>query len=154
MRTAAIAGIAAAGIALAGAASAQAHDRGGRGPGQEGRPILSEAVVTLPDGSYATVRSITGTVSAVSATSITVKAANGTARTFAVNADTAVKEDRAASSIGSIAVGDTVHVHGTVSGDTATATRIHAGDPGPAGGHGGRGDHRGRGVMPGAAPGR
>ena len=151
---ASIAGITAAGIAVAGAAGAQAHDRGGRGPGMDGRPVLSEAVVQLADGTYATVRSISGTVTAVSASSITVKASNGATRTFAVDASTTVAKDGSAATIAGITVGDSVHVHGTVSGDTITATRVHAGDPGARAGRGGRGHdgREGRGGMRGVAP--
>ena len=94
----------------------------GHGPGRphpEGRdmPIHGEAVVKAADGTYTTVSSIRGTVSAVSSTSITVKAEDGFVATYVINADTEGAD---------VKVADVVSVRGTVSGSTATATSIHA----------------------------
>ena len=68
---------------------------------------------------------IRGQVSAVSATSITVKAANGTAQTFAVDANTAVRAR--GGTISQVKVGDQVVVVGTGQGSlTATQVDDHA----------------------------
>lgn len=88
-----------------------------------------------------------GTVTAISGDSITLSSKapgqNATATTYAVNATSAtVTKAGAASSVGAIAVGDTLMVQGTVSGDSVTATKI---DDGVGGGMmGGRG-----GMQPG-----
>jgi hypothetical protein len=69
-----------------------------------------------------------GTVTAASATSITVKAADGASQTFAVNKDTAVRARAKGAkptktTIASIAKGDTVVAAGTGTG-TVTAKRV------------------------------
>lgn len=105
-------------------------------PGTE--PLHGEIVVQAEDGTVSTVRMIRGTVTAVSSTSITVKAEDGYSTTFAVDASTTVHSglrphgkpgDAAvdtAGSISDVAVGDVADVHGTVSGSSATATRVHS----------------------------
>jgi hypothetical protein len=83
---------------------------------------------------------VVGTVSAISGDSITLSSKgfgqNATATTYTVDATNAtVTKAGAASSVGSIAVGDTLMVQGTVSGDNVTATKINDGiqmGPGPA----------------------
>lgn len=114
------------------------HARGGLlgAPGSE--PLHGEMVVQAEDGTVSTVRMIRGTVTAVSATSITVKADDGYSATFAVGTGSTVHTGLpdgprpadgtadAAGSIAEVAVGDVAHVQGTVSGSEATATRIHA----------------------------
>ena len=68
---------------------------------------------------------IRGQVSSVSASSITVKAANGTAQTFAVDANTAVRAR--GGMISQVKVGDQVVVVGTGQGSlTATQVDDHA----------------------------
>jgi len=68
---------------------------------------------------------IRGQVSAVSAASITVKAANGTAQTFAVDANTVVRAR--GGTISQVKVGDQVVVIGTGQGSlTATQVDDHA----------------------------
>ncbi|WP_433065415.1 hypothetical protein [Dactylosporangium sp. CS-033363] len=84
--------------------------------------LHGDFVVKGSDGQYVTQRLQTGTVTAVSATSITAKSEDGHATTFVVGADT--KVDNGASKIGDVKTGDTVTVIGLVSGDTATATTI------------------------------
>jgi hypothetical protein len=119
--------------------------RGGhRGPGgmhgmrggPMGEALHGELVVKADDGTISTVRQISGTVTAVSDTSITVKAEDGYTATFAVTEDTVVRtglpsRDRDGAqptdqSISDVSVGDVARVHGTVSGDAATAEHVHA----------------------------
>jgi hypothetical protein len=83
--------------------------------------------VTIRSGNgYKTVDIRTGTVTAVSSTSITVKSADGTVQTFTVTSATVVNSQ--AAGIGSVANGDEVSVVGTVPSSTstqqATATNI------------------------------
>jgi hypothetical protein len=77
-----------------------------------------------------------GTVSAISGTTLTVTSkamvgpnnSNATATTYTVNASNAtVVKNGATSTVSAIAVGDTVSVQGTVSGDSVTATMIRDG---------------------------
>ncbi len=97
-----------------------------------GQPVHGESVVKKDDGSFVTVRDIRGSVTAVSATSITVKAEDGFTSTFAVDGDTDVRtglptrgSGSATGSISDVKVGDIAHVRGTVDGSSATATEVH-----------------------------
>jgi hypothetical protein len=107
------------------------------GPG--GQALHGELVVKAADGTISTVRTIHGTVTAVSSSSITVKADDGYSSTFDVTATTEVRvgapdftqgrPDPSAVStdaITDVSVGDVAHVDGTVAGSTATATKVHA----------------------------
>ena len=104
--------------------------------GPMGEALHGELVVKADDGTISTVRQIQGTVTAVTSSSITVKAEDGYTATFAVNADTEVhtglpSRDRGTAAattqaITDVSVGDVARVHGTVSGDTATAEDVHA----------------------------
>lgn len=73
-------------------------------------------------GGYQSVDVQRGTVSTVSASSVTVKSADGFTATYAVTSATVV--DAQAAGIGSVKQGDTVFVSATVSGGTATAANI------------------------------
>lgn len=108
---------------------------GMRGPGPMGEALHGELVVKAEDGTISTVRQLRGTVTAVSATSITVEAEDGYTGTFAITADTEVHvglpqrgadPQESTSTIADVAVGDVAHVHGTVSGSTATASHVMA----------------------------
>jgi hypothetical protein len=116
--------------------------RGHGGPGRGmmgalrdavGEPIHGETVVKKDDGSFATVRHLRGTVTAVSADSITVKAEDGYSATFAIDADTVVRTglpergtdpSASTSTVADVKVGDVAHVSGVVDGSTATADRV------------------------------
>lgn len=108
---------------------------GMRGPGPLGEALHGELVVKADDGTISTVRQVRGTVTAVNATSITVEAEDGYTGTFAITADTEVRvglpqrgaeAQASTSTISDVAVGDVAHVHGTVSGSTATASHVMA----------------------------
>ena len=73
-------------------------------------------------GGYQTVDVQNGTVSAVSASSVTVKSADGFTATYTVTSSTVV--DAKAAGIGSVKKGDTIFVTATVSGGAATAANI------------------------------
>jgi hypothetical protein len=73
-------------------------------------------------GGYQTVDVQNGTVTAVSANSVTVKSADGYTFTYTVTSKTVVGAQSAG--IGSVKKGDTVFVTATVSGSTATAAGI------------------------------
>ncbi len=67
---------------------------------------------------------IKGTVTSVSATSITVTAGDKTSETYVVDSSTKVRAGKTASTIGSVKTNDTVVVTGTKSGSTLTAKGI------------------------------
>ncbi len=104
------------------------------GPG--GEALHGEAVVKAPDGTISTVRQIQGSVTAVSADSITVEAEDGYSATFAVTSDTEVRTglpqrdgsgpSTSTETIADVSVGDVARVGGTVDGSTATADHVHA----------------------------
>ena len=93
------------------------------------RALHGTWVTRDPNGSgFVTHSEIRGTVTAVSSTSITVKAADDFTATYVVNSDTKVRVRTdgkgAAGTISQIATGDNVAVVGPVSGSTATARGI------------------------------
>ncbi|MFG2044105.1 hypothetical protein [Dactylosporangium sp. NPDC048998] len=92
------------------------------GAGGLGGMLHGDFVVKNGNGQYVTERLQTGTVTAVSATSITAKSEDGHATTFVVGESTRVSNGM--STISDVKAGDTVTIVGLVSGDTATATEI------------------------------
>jgi hypothetical protein len=92
--------------------------------GMGGRiPILhGQAVLSKPGGGYQTVAFQRGTVTAVSAGSITLKSTDGFTQTYTINGSTVVGAHRGG--ISSVKAGNTASVIATVSGKTFTAARI------------------------------
>lgn len=84
--------------------------------------LHGQIVVAKPGGGYQTVDIQNGQVTAVSATSITLKSADGYTRSYAITGSTAVDAQR--DGIGSIKVGNQVSVSATVAGSTATAVTV------------------------------
>jgi len=72
-----------------------------------------------------------GTVSAVNGNTITITGRNGQTYTVDASAATVTKEETV--SVSNIAVGDTIGVMGTVTGNSVTATNIHDGQMPPMG---------------------
>lgn len=105
---------------------------GGPGPAAVGPPSLhGEFVVPNGAGGYTTELTQTGTVTAISATSITVKSEDGYSQTYVIPAGSAGAP---------FAVDDQVVVHATRDGQTATVTNI--GNPPQGGPLGPGGPHR------------
>ena len=95
------------------------------GPGALGAlfgAVHGTAVVPKPGGGYQTIAFQNGKVTAVSSTSITLHSADGYTHSYQVTSSTLVNAQR--DGIGSIKAGNQVIVIATVSGSTATATRI------------------------------
>ena len=95
------------------------------GPGALGGlfgAVHGTAVVPKSGGGYQTVAFQNGKVTAVSSTSITLRSADGYSRSYRVTSATVVNARR--DGIGSIKAGNQVIVTATVSGSTATATRV------------------------------
>jgi len=78
--------------------------------------------VVSVNGAYVTDRLQTGTVTAVSATDITLKSTDGYTQSYAINSGTTV--DNGSNAIGDVAKGNTVTVIAALSGSTATANTI------------------------------
>ena len=85
-------------------------------------PSSESSHPTTSSRAVGTVESQTGTVTAVSPTSITVRSADGSSKSYAVNAGTAV--DCKHNGITAVKVGDPVAVTATVTAGTANATDI------------------------------
>jgi hypothetical protein len=94
------------------------------------------------NGSYVTERMQTGEITAVSATTITAKSADGYTQTYVINSSTQV--DQGDEQVSDLKTGTTVTIIAKLSGGTGTATTIS--DQQPTGG-------RGAGGQPGPAPG-
>jgi hypothetical protein len=95
------------------------------GPGALGAlfgAVHGTAVVPKAGGGYQTIAFQNGKVTAVSSTSITLHSADGYTHSYQVTSSTLVNAQR--DGIGSIKAGNQVIVIATVSGSTATATRI------------------------------
>jgi hypothetical protein len=92
-----------------------------RGPLGDGL-IHGQFTAPKSGGGYQTYDAQQGTVTAVSANSVTVKSADGYTFTYTVTSKTVV--DAQAAGIGSVKKGDTVFVIATVSGTTATAANV------------------------------
>jgi hypothetical protein len=95
------------------------------GPGALGGlfgAVHGTAVVPKSGGGYQTIAFQNGKVTAVSGTSITLHSADGYSHSYRVTSSTLVNAQR--DGIGSIKAGNQVIVTATVSGSTATATRI------------------------------
>ena len=84
--------------------------------------VHGQVVVPKPGGGYQTVDIQQGTVTAVSATSITLKSADGYTKTYTVASSTLVNAQR--SGIGSVKAGNKAVVSAVQRGATATASRI------------------------------
>jgi len=78
--------------------------------------------VPKPGGGYQTVAFQNGKVTSVSSTSITLHSADGYSHSYQVTSSTLVNAQR--DGIGSIKAGQQVIAFATVSGSTATATRV------------------------------
>ncbi|MFF5080519.1 hypothetical protein ACFY36_26000 [Actinoplanes sp. NPDC000266] len=117
-------------------ASAQGGPGGGQFPGGGGMngggtmgggtgastALHGEYVVSDGNGGYTTQVTQTGTVSAVSSSSMTVKSTDGYSQTYVITTSTTV--DNGADQISSVATGHTVRVIATSADSKATATSI------------------------------
>lgn len=105
-----------------------------------GRPnvLHGTATVEKADGSFENYANQTGTVSAISATSITVVSADEYSATYAIDDDTVIVKDGAKAATTDVAQGDTVQVMAEEeSDDSFTAEFVADGKPpAPKGGPG------------------
>ncbi|HEY6744698.1 MAG TPA: hypothetical protein VI357_03165 [Mycobacteriales bacterium] len=156
-RTGAVTAVAAAAVlAIGGVAVAHGGDSGSTGTTQDGGPggagrgafpgagtqaglagALHGTFVTESGGTYVTQLLQTGTVSAVSATSISVRSADDYAKTYTISSATTVNGGQ--STVGAIQTGHTVTVIASEAGAAATVLdqSLTAGQGGPGGFPGG-----------------
>jgi hypothetical protein len=95
---------------------------GDLGRGLGGGALHGEFVAKDKDGKIVTRVVQSGSVTAVSTTSITLKSEDGFTATYAVNGDTKVRVGGDNAAISGVKTGNTAWVIGTKSGDTSTAT--------------------------------
>jgi hypothetical protein len=145
-------GVAAAGgvavYAASGSAGATASQNGGMGGGPGGgmggmgrgggmgelmNAVHGEFTVSDGKGGYQTEIMQTGSVTAVSSTSLTAKSSDGYTKVYTINASTAF----GSGTVADIKTGDTVTVVATPSGDNATADSVLDRAQMPQGGQGG-----------------
>jgi hypothetical protein len=156
-------GVAAAIAAVGGGViyAASGHSSSDRGPGGPGGPGMSmngapgrngvgagglpgalhgQFVVSNGNGGYRTELTQTGTVTAVSADSITAKSTDNYSQTYTITSST--------TGASSVKVGDTVSIQATQSDNTATVTAISEGSANQADGmNGGPGRRNGSGMA-------
>ncbi|HWL35664.1 MAG TPA: hypothetical protein VNQ77_05670 [Frankiaceae bacterium] len=99
--------------------------RGHHGPRGHGMGIHGEFVTAAPDGGYQTIATQQGEVTAVSATSITVRSEDGFSRTYAVDDNTLVNAGN--EGIADVEDGDDVHVKALVVDGKASAVSVNDG---------------------------
>jgi hypothetical protein len=106
-------------------ASAAGGQFGPGGPGGMGGGLMDAlhgTIVVNDNGSYVTEAIRTGTVTAISATSIMVASTDGFTKSYVIGPSTQV--DNGTDKITSVSDGRPVNITATVSSDTATATEI------------------------------
>ncbi|HEY3607430.1 MAG TPA: hypothetical protein VGL06_08010 [Pseudonocardiaceae bacterium] len=120
----------------------------GGGPGglALANALHGDFVVSV-NGALVTDRLQTGTVTAVSATDITLKSTDGYTQSYVINSGTSV--DNGANTIGDVATGNTVTVTAALSGSTATANTLEDATLGGGGRGFGAGAPPAGGVPPG-----
>jgi asparagine N-glycosylation enzyme membrane subunit Stt3 len=96
--------------------------RGGAGLGAIGDALHGDFVVSNGNNGYTTERLQTGTVTAISATDVTVKSTDGYTQSYVIGGSTSV--DRGSNKITDVVKGNTVTVVATLSGQTATANTV------------------------------
>ena len=109
-----------------GAGGAGGGGFGGRGGGPGGMGSLFSALhgdfTVSENGSYVTERMQTGEITAISATSITAKSADGYTQTYVIDSSTQV--DQGDEQVSDLKTGATVTIIAKLSGGTGTATAI------------------------------
>jgi hypothetical protein len=98
-----------------------------------GRIVRGEATILKPDNTTMTVHFERGELTAASATSVTVKGADGVSTTFAIGSDTRIRSQGKAIEAGALKSGDLVLAVGTASssGYDALLIRVRAPKPAP-----------------------
>jgi hypothetical protein len=109
---------------------------------REGRPggkvrrdfvlLHTDGVGMKADGTTVEIRTQKGIITAVSATSITLKSPGNYVQTYKIDADTKVREKRQPSTVGDLKTGEMANIHAVKSGEDYVAKLINCtGEPGP-----------------------
>lgn len=100
-------------------------------PARIGRVMRGDVTVLKRDGSTMTVHFERGQLTAASATSVTLKGADGASTTFAIGSDTRIHAQRRAATADALKVGDSVLALGTKAGSgyDALLIRVRAQKP-------------------------
>lgn len=88
------------------------------------RVVRGDLTVRAKGGTFVQVHYERGTISAVSATSITITGPDGKGASFVVTANTKVRSQGKLEAIGALSVGQNAMVFGTVNGSTYTAVLV------------------------------
>lgn len=88
--------------------------------------LHSESVRRAKGGTFVTVGTQRGVVTAVTPTSLTARSADGFSRTYVLGADTKVRVDKQPAGVAGLKVGEKVGVTALETGDTWTAKRAIA----------------------------
>lgn len=123
-RTITVASVAAAGLLSGGIIAATAASSEASAPASGSSSSSSNAAAKAPRPAAPNGNDIDGTVTEASSDSITVKSKFGTTRTYKVTDDTKVHRGKATVQASSLENGQRVHVRGTKSGSTYTATDV------------------------------
>ena len=109
--------------------------REGRPGGRVGRDFVvlhTDGVGMKADGSTVEFRTQKGLITAVSATSITLKSPGNYVQTYKIDGDTKVREKRQPSTVGDLKTGEMANIHAVKSGEDYLAKLINCtGEPGP-----------------------
>ncbi|HSS34773.1 MAG TPA: hypothetical protein VLR93_00750 [Patescibacteria group bacterium] len=102
-------------------------------PGAFGRVLRGDATILKRDGTTTTVHFERGEITAASATSVTIKGADGVSKTFAIGPDTRIRSQGKKTTTDALKVGAFAAVFGTNAGSSTDALliRIRAAKPTP-----------------------
>ena len=102
-------------------------------PAAFGRVLRGDATILKRDGTTTTVHFERGEVTAASATSVTIKGADGASKTFAIGSDTRIRSQGKRTTTDALKVGAFAAVFGTNGGSSADALliRVRAAKPTP-----------------------
>jgi hypothetical protein len=98
---------------------------GGRGgPGGPGGQLLHGEQVVQQGTKVVTIDEQVGKITAVSATTVTIRSSDGFTATYVVGSTTRIGKNRTQVKISAVVVGDTVRVEGVKSGGSVTASQL------------------------------
>ena len=102
-------------------------------PAAFGRVLRGDATILKRDGTTTTVHFERGEIAAASATSVTIKGADGASKTFAIGSDTRIRSQGKRTTTDALKVGAFAAVFGTNGGSSADALliRVRAAKPTP-----------------------
>jgi len=91
-----------------------------------GASLYGSRLIKLADGSFMTVGTRSGSVSAISGNDITVISVDGTSAAFTVDTNTVITRDKVTAPVATIVVGDLIRVRTSTIADVTTVTSVSA----------------------------